>query len=226
MKRHIKKVIILLLLFFTIAVLFHFFIRDYFTLDMIKKHKEFLQSIVAYNYTIASLCYVALYACAVIFLLPFVSLLSMLGGFLFGPVKGTLFIMAGATMGVTILIALMRSFLKSKGQGNYGLSFAHFNSMIVRHGISYLLCIRLIFVIPFFVVNSFLAFTTIPLRTIAWTTFEGIIPASLLFASAGSQLEQINHVSDLLSFKIILIFGLLALFSLAPILLKRAHIIS
>lgn len=225
MKRHIKKIAVILGILLVCFTLFHLYARNYVTLEMIKKHKEFLQSIVTYNYGIAVFLYMVIYLAAVLFMLPFISILSVLGGFLFGTFWATLFINGAATGGTVIVITFLRYFLKQRWLLSYKASLAHFNAMVLRHGVLYLLGVRVVFVIPFFVVNSLLALTTIPLKTIAWTTSLGIIPITLFFASAGSQLEQINHISDLISLKMIGFFGLLVGLLVIPLFLKKVKIL-
>lgn len=220
MKRRIKKIAIYGLLVLACVVFSQMYLRDYVTLEMIKEHKDFLRELVTYNYGLAVFFYMAAYLAAIIFMLPLISLLSLLGGFLFGPFWSMLFINGVATMGVIMVVAFMRYFLKKNKIVAYKGALEHFNGMVVRHGIVYLLAVRLVFIIPFFVVNSLLALTTIPLRTIAWTTSLGTIPITFFFVSAGSQLEQINHLSDLVSAKLILVLGFLVAILFVPTLLK------
>lgn len=225
MKRRIKKIVPYALLLLVCVALFQLYVRDYVTLETIKKHKEFLQSIVTYNYTLAVFFYMVTYLAAIIFMLPLISLLSVLGGFLFGPFWSMVFINGVATVGTLIVVVFLRYFLKKNKVISYKGSLEHFNAMVVRHGIIYLLLVRLVFVIPFFVVNSLLALTTIPLKTIAWTTSLGTIPITFFLVSAGSQLEQINHISDLISLKVVLSFVFLVVILLIPAGLKRVKII-
>lgn len=204
-------------------IIVHFYIYECFSLEMIIQKKEVLRLLVAQYYPYAVFSYITLYTIAVICLLPFISFFTILGGFLFGTFLATAFIVIGATAGITILVSLMRYFFKNTVK--YRNSFLQrFNSMLERHGIAYLLCVRLIVVIPFFIINSVVAFTNIPLFTIAWTTAIGIIPMTLLFASAGSRLEQIHQLSDLASPKIVMIFGCLILLALMPVVFEKLHI--
>lgn len=225
MKQHIKKIVLYALILLVCIVLFQLYLRDYVTLETIKKHRQFLQSVVSYNYTLAVFFYMVTYLTAIIFMLPLISLLSVLGGFLFGPFWSMVFINGVATVGTLIVVVFLRYLLKRNKVIAYKGSLEHFNAMVLRHGIIYLLLVRLIFIIPFFVVNSLLALTSISLKTIAWTTSLGTIPITFFFVSAGSQLEQINNLSDLISLKVVLFFVFLVAILLIPAVLKKIKII-
>ena len=225
MKQHIKKIVLYALILLVCIVLFQLYLRDYVTLETIKKHRQFLQSVVSYNYTLAVFFYMVTYLTAIIFMLPLISLLSVLGGFLFGPFWSMVFINVVATVGTLIVVVFLRYLLKRNKVIASNGSLEHFNAMVLRHGIIYLLLVRLIFIIPFFVFYSLLSLTSISLKTIAWTTSLGTIPITFFFVSAGSQLEQINNLSDLISLKVVLFFVFLVAILLIPAVLKKIKII-
>jgi uncharacterized membrane protein YdjX (TVP38/TMEM64 family) len=68
---------------------------------------------------------------------------------------------------------------------------------------------RFIPVFPYFLVNILAALTTIPFITFIWTTSVGILPGSLVYAFAGSQLNTISSLKDIFSLKILFAFSLL-----------------
>lgn len=218
-KKHIS--IIGMVLFFVLMAVAYTY--NLFSLDTIINHKEALRGFVARYYPYAVFFYIGLYALSVILLLPFISLVTMLGGFLFKPLWATVFVIVGASIGITILVTLLRFFFKNS-VNVHNVLLQRFNTMLERHGIAYLLSVRFIVVIPFFIVNSLVAVTTIPLFTIVWTTGVGIIPVTLLFTFAGSHLEQIQNISDLFTPNIIIIFGCLALLALIPVIFEKLGI--
>jgi uncharacterized membrane protein YdjX (TVP38/TMEM64 family) len=193
----------------------------YIDFQVLKSHKEVLRSWVAYNQYLTAGFYVLMYVLSVVAMLPLGAPLAVAGGFLFGSVWGIVLVNSGTVLGVMVLITLLRLVFKDGLPVKYRSSMQLINTMLARHGVLYLLIVRFLFVIPSFLINSVLAFTSVPLHTIVWTTSLGIIPVSLLFCSAGSQLEKINEVGDLLTWKVGAIFGGLAFMTLLPILLKK-----
>jgi uncharacterized membrane protein YdjX (TVP38/TMEM64 family) len=62
----------------------------------------------------------------------------------------------------------------------------------------------------------------VPVGTFAWTTAVGIIPGTAVYAFAGQELAGIGSVAEILSLRVALAFGLLALAAVMPALLDRA----
>ena len=60
-----------------------------------------------------------------------------------------------------------------------------------ENALGYLLVLRLIPIVPFFLVNIVPAFLGVTLRTYAFATVVGIIPGAFVFASVGAGLGSI-----------------------------------
>ena len=95
---------------------------------------------------------------------------------------------------------------------------AQFNKAMKLYGKNYLLVIRFVAVIPFFLVNILVGLTNLSLWTFIWTTAIGILPGSLVYTFAGQQLNEIESLRDIFSFNILLAFFFLALLALLPII--------
>jgi uncharacterized membrane protein YdjX (TVP38/TMEM64 family) len=106
-------------------------------------------------------------------------------------------------------------------QERYREQLEKFNSEMERNGPRYLLTLRLLPVFPFFLVNFLSGLTRVSLPTFLWTTSLGIIPGSMVYAFAGQQLETVRSVGDILSLKVLIAFGVLALFTFLPPLVQR-----
>jgi uncharacterized membrane protein YdjX (TVP38/TMEM64 family) len=161
------------------------------------------------------------YIAAVALNVPGAAILTMAGGFLFGTALTVLYANVGATTGAVLAFLLARYLLGEWVQSRYRTQLAGFNSEIERNGSKYLLTLRLIPVFPFFLINFLSGLTTIPLRTFAWTTSLGIIPAAAVFGFAGQQIGTISSAGEILSPKVIIAFTLLALLALIPALISR-----
>ncbi len=106
-------------------------------------------------------------------------------------------------------------------QKNWGSYLRVFNAEMERYGGWYLLLIRLMPIFPFFLVNSVIALTTISIRAYGAATFFGIIPPTLVFVFAGTQLALVNTISDILSYKVLGALGLLVILVLVPFMYQR-----
>lgn len=153
--------------------------------------------------------------------------LSLVGGLLFGIVGGTAIVVAAATLGATLVFLAARSALGDALRARAG-GWAERLERGFRQGeSSFLLILRLVPVVPFFVVNLVAAVLGARLATFVWTTFLGIIPGTIVFISVGAGLgEQIGRgerPDPGVIFEPHILLPLLGLAALAalPLLLRR-----
>jgi uncharacterized membrane protein YdjX (TVP38/TMEM64 family) len=90
-----------------------------------------------------------------------------------------------------------------------------------KQGWLFLLMLRCIPLIPFFMVNMLAGLTHMRTRTFLWTTAIGVIPTALIFTYAGRQLGTIHQLQDIFTVQILSALILLLLCALVPILITR-----
>ncbi len=100
------------------------------------------------------------------------------------------------------------------------LSVQQITEEMKKNGYLYLIALRVVPVLPFFLVNYLAGFTKVRLRTFAWTTLAGMLPGSIVYTFAGQQLRSVNSTADLLSKEIIAALVPLVIFSLVPVLVR------
>ncbi len=217
-----KKKIVLLLLVVAVIVLIRYSpVGSVLTFENLKQHRESLIAFVHHNYAAAALVFIAVYILATSLSMPGAVILTLAGGFLFGTIVSTLYVVVGASTGASVAFLSARYLVGNRLQDKYQSQLKKFNEEIGRNGTSYLLTLRLIPVFPFFLINFLSGLTKIPLKTFFWTTAVGIIPGTAVFAFAGKQLGSINSLSEILSGRVLTAFGILALFTLVPVVWKR-----
>lgn len=219
MKASKKKRIIFLVLILAAIVIIRFANVDrYLTFENLKENKFHLQQIVEGNYILSVIGYIILYIVVVAFSIPGATILTLGSGFLFKTILGAIYVNIGATTGAALAFLFFRYLAGEWVQNKHKDKLDKFNRELSENGYRYLLALRLIPVFPFFLINICAGLTKIPLRTFVWTTSLGILPGSLVYAFAGSQLSDIESVKDIFSAKIVSAFILLALFVLFPVL--------
>ena len=87
-----------------------------------------------------------------------------------------------------------------------------------KEGGFYLFTLRLVPVFPFFVINLVMGLTPIKTAVFYLVSQAGMLPGTLVFVNAGTQLAKLDSLSGILSPNIILSFALLGIF---PIIAKR-----
>jgi len=127
----------------------------------------------------------------VAFSLPGGAVMTVAGGFLFGPWLGAGLAVAGATLGACALFLSARYALAETLARRAGPLLGKLREELRRDGFWYLLALRLIPLVPFWLCNLAPALAGMPFPAYAAATFLGIIPATTVFAGIGAGLGQV-----------------------------------
>ena len=131
---------------------------------------------------IAPFAYIAVYATIAGLSVPQAAVVTIAGGLLFGTALGGICAVIGASTGATIIFLIARRAVPDRR----GPRFEAIRARLQRDGFSYLLVLRFLPIVPFWVVNLAAAVSGIPVRVFAGATFVGIMPATFVFASIGA----------------------------------------
>ena len=200
----------------------------YVNIDTLRDNREALAGFVDGNFIMAIAGFIALYAVLVGISFPGASILSVFGGFLFGTLTGGFAIVTGATIGATLIFLAARYAIGDALTQKAGPYMQKFEAGLKENEFSYMFILRLIPLFPFFIVNIVPALFDVKLRNYVITTFFGIMPGSLVYASVGAGVgavfdagEDVKLSGLMTQPKILLpIVGLIVL-SLIPIAYKK-----
>ncbi|MDF2097492.1 TVP38/TMEM64 family protein [Aquibaculum arenosum] len=159
------------------------------------RRTQLLDLVEAYG-LLAGLLFVAVYALATAVSLPLGALLTLLGGFLFGPWAGTAYAVTGATLGAIAIFLAARTALGTAWRARVGGTLERMRAGFRRDAFSYLLVLRLIPLFPFWLVNLVPAFLGVPLRIYVAATAIGIIPGTFVYASVGNGLGAVVEAGE------------------------------
>jgi uncharacterized membrane protein YdjX (TVP38/TMEM64 family) len=173
------------------AALAYFLAGDYLSLETVKQHRAALIDWRDSNLVTACMAFLAVYVIAVAFSVPGAIWLTMAGGFLFGTILAAVLTVFAATVGATIIFLAARSSLGAFLHERAGPWLKRVDDEVAQGEISFLLVMRLIPVIPFFVANLAPAIVNVRLRNFIWTTFVGIAPATTVISSVGAGLGEV-----------------------------------
>lgn len=204
---------------------------NYLSFETLADNRESLVLWRDNNYWLAALTYVALYIAVVGFSIPGAVFLSLGGGFLFGPVIGTLLTVIGATIGATAIFLAARTglgnALQAKLLENGEGRLARMQAGLKQNELSYLFVMRLVPAVPFWFANLAPAFLGVSLRRYIFTTFFGIMPGTAVYLWVGAGLGEVfarGEAPDLgIIFEWRILGPLLALSALSamPVFLKK-----
>ncbi|MCH7487498.1 MAG: TVP38/TMEM64 family protein [Proteobacteria bacterium] len=210
-----------------IAAFFALGLDQYVSFEALREHRDVLANFVAYNPLLAPLAFMVIYAVVVAFSLPGGAIMTIAGGFLFGTVLGTAWVVLSATLGATILFVIAKTSLGDLLRAKAGPWLKKMENGFKENALSYLLVLRLIPLFPFFVVNLVPAFLGVPLRTYVMGTLVGIIPGSFVYAAVGAGLGSIFDrneaftASGILTPEIVSALVGLSVLSLLPVAYKK-----
>jgi|SaaInlStandDraft_5_1057022.scaffolds.fasta_scaffold14801_2 uncharacterized membrane protein YdjX (TVP38/TMEM64 family) len=206
---------------------FWFGLDEIFSFAGLGENREMLQELVATHANLAAFLFVATYTLCVAFSLPAATLLTIAGGFLFGPIWGTTLVVLGATMGATGVFLAARTAFGDSLRQRAGPALKKLEAGFQADAFSYLLVLRLVPLFPFFLVNIAPAFVGVSVRTYIVTTLIGIIPGALVYASVGSGIGMIFDQGGTPDLAVIFepevllpILGL-SLLAMVPVVFKR-----
>jgi uncharacterized membrane protein YdjX (TVP38/TMEM64 family) len=132
-----------------------------------------------------------LYAGIVAFSLPGGAVMSLAAGFLFGTVAGTGIAVLAATAGACLVFLGARYALGQALAARGGALVARLREELRRDGVWYLLSLRLLPVVPFWLANLAPALAGMPFRGYALATLIGIIPGTAVYVGIGAGLGQV-----------------------------------
>ena len=163
----------------------------------------------------------AIYVGATALSVPGAAIMTLAAGAVFGLLWGTLLVSFASTLGATLAFLAARYLLQGVVQARFGQRLAALNRGVQADGPSYLLTLRLIPLFPFVAVNLLMGLTKIRVRDFYLYSQLGMLPGTVVFVNAGTQLATIEHMGDVVSLPILLSLALLGSFPFAAKALTR-----
>lgn len=207
-----QRLVIATLLLIAIGVFFVSGAHQWFTLETLKAYQSDFQT--AFNqspWQVAGIFF-AVYVAMTALSLPGATLLTLLGGTLFGLGWGLLIISFASTLGATLAFLLSRFLFRGPIEKRFPRQFTSVNRGVERDGALYLFTMRLVPIFPFFMINLVMGLTRIKTITFYWVSQVAMLPGTAIYVNAGGQLGDLESLGDILSPMLIASFLLLAIF--------------
>lgn len=145
---------------------------------------------------LAPVIFMTVYALATIIFVP-ATPLTLIGGALFGPLFGTVYVVLGATVGAFGAFILARYFggsLISHGTSQVVKRLQTYDERLCNHGLITVLILRLIPLFPFNGLNFGLGLTRLKPGVYVLGTLIGIIPGTFAYVYFGASLASFNPI--------------------------------
>jgi pyruvate/2-oxoglutarate dehydrogenase complex dihydrolipoamide dehydrogenase (E3) component/uncharacterized membrane protein YdjX (TVP38/TMEM64 family) len=206
-----RKLLILAAIALGLGLAYAFNLHQLLTLESLKAHQARLAETIAARPVFSGMLYFGLYVLVAAFSLPGAAILTLGAGALFGLFTGTILVSFASTIGATLAFLSARFLLRDTIAARYGDRLAAIDAGVKRDGAFYLFTLRLIPVIPFFVINLVMGLTAMKARTFALVSQIGMLPATFVYVNAGTRLADIQKPGDILSLPLVLSFAALGL---------------
>lgn len=196
---NLKKGLLLLAVALLLAAFFAFDLGRYLTLVEIKTRQAQMLALYAQSPITVLLAFGALYVAVTALSLPGAVPLTLVGGALFGWAMGTLVVSLASTVGATLAMLSARYVLRDAVQARWGAKLEPLQRGVDQDGPFYLFTLRLLPMVPFFLLNLAMGLTRMKVWTYFWVSQLGMLAGTLAFVNAGTQLGRIDSVSGILS---------------------------
>jgi len=209
-----KKIFFFLLFIGLIVVARVYQLDQYLTLDSLKHYKEVLVESYEANVLLFSLAYIAIYVLSVAINIPGAIILTLAGGALFGLWYGLFLVSIASTAGATVSFLISRYLLRDGLRSKFAQTFKSLDKGVSKNGAFYLLSLRLVPLFPFFLINMIMGLTSIRLIVYVFVSWIGMLPGTLVYVNAGTQLAGLTSLKGILSPNILIALVLLGIFPL------------
>ena len=206
-----KRPTLLILILISTFLLSYIYLQEIFNLDKLKENINFLKIWANKEIYVSRISFFILY---IIFsglsfpLLP--SILTIAAGALFGIVEGVIIVSFASTIGACICFLLSRHLLKDFINIKFEKTKLLIDNKFSKNGVYYLLSLRLIPTISFVLINLIMGVLPISLYRFYYISQIGMLPATVIYVNAGSEISKVSNINDVLSFSLIVSLLLLA----------------
>ncbi len=201
-----------------IGLFFFFDLDQSLSLSNLKHELDQLRDFYHANPVLSVSIYMAGYILMAALSLPGATVLGLAGGAVFGLFTGVVAVSFASSIGATLAFLFSRYMFRDWVEAKFSSRINVINKGIEREGGFYLFTLRLVPAFPFFVINLAMGVTAISTRVFYLVSQIGMLPGTIVYINAGTQLGQLSSMAGIFSPGLIASFALLGVF---PLVAKR-----
>jgi uncharacterized membrane protein YdjX (TVP38/TMEM64 family) len=204
-----RRTLLLILLAGAVGIVLALVLSGTITLDEFKARREEIQALIFAQPVARTALFILIFALAAA-IAPGAAVFKLITGALFGLWAGLAIAVAATVLAACIGFLIARYLLRRWVERRWADRFCAINRGVENEGIVYLLAMRFNPLVPFFLINFGMGITRMRLWAFALTSLVGVMPASFIYANAGTQIAAIERPSDILSLPLLLSLLLLS----------------
>jgi pyruvate/2-oxoglutarate dehydrogenase complex dihydrolipoamide dehydrogenase (E3) component/uncharacterized membrane protein YdjX (TVP38/TMEM64 family) len=194
-------------------------VGEILTLETLKSRRSELVALLESRPLAVAAVYFIAYVTFAALSIPGATIMTLGGGAVFGLLAGLVLVSFASVLGAVLAFLGSRYLFRDWVRKRFRRQIEAIDQGLDRDGALYLLSIRLNPIFPYFLVNLAMGLTRIGVLKFALVSQVGMLPATIVYVNAGTQLAGIHSAGDILSPGLI---GSLVLISLLPLAGKGA----
>lgn len=198
-----RKLMVLVVVLAAIAVIFMLDLDRYVSLSFLTSNIDKLRALFDEYPILFGLSFFALYVVCTGLSIPVATGLSLSAGAIFGFSIGMVIVSFAASIGATIAFSIARYALRDYVGAKFASTMMIVDKGIQEEGRLFLFAVRILPLVPFFIVNVVMGLTTMPALSFYWVSQLGMLPATFIYVNAGVHLSRIEHLSEILRLDVI-----------------------
>lgn len=209
-----KKILSFLIIVFIVLLSLYFFFPEvtlFTTLENIKASHDKWVALYQQNPSKIITIFFIFNAIMAMLPVPGISMISLLGGSIFGFLPGVLYSSIATGIGNLGGFFIARYFLQDYVYSKYGDKLGLFRSSFQVEGTMALFSFRLFPFVPSFVANLIMGVSPLHWWNFFWASWVGRIPMVLVYTWSGVQIAKVRSLEDILSPGVVIAFILLAI---------------
>jgi len=214
MKKYHIKLLLILVILAAVICFFAFDLGRYVTLQSLKHYQQNFEAYYQNHRLLTLAVYFLAYVLMAALSLPGAAVMTLAGGAFFGLVVGSVVISFASSIGATLAFMVSRFVLRDSVQTKFGPKLTAIDEGIRKDGAFYLFTLRLVPIFPFFIINLVMGLTPMRIPVFYIVSQLGMLPATIVYVNAGTQLAKIESLQGILSPLLIFSFVLLGIFPL------------
>ncbi len=223
----IKTCILILIIASLVFIAKYFHVKEYLSIEGFNKYRDQIIMFQQANIEKFVLGYIIAYIVLIACCIPGTILFDLIAGFLFGYFWGTLLVVFSYSVGAVINFLLIKYIFKEV----FAHKFNKFKNLVQSENKSRvvlnLIGLRLIPIIPFWVLNIVTALLNVSLKVFLFSTVIGIIPASIIYVIIGDGIRDVVNqnqqltIHSIMNVKILLPLFFMSFLMFIPTIVKK-----
>lgn len=206
-----KKTALLALVVMAVLAFFALDLGRFLSLAYLQQSRDAFAALYAREPLGVAAAYFVIYVVATALSFPGAVILTLAAGAIFGLGWGTVLVSFASSLGALLAFLAARFLLRDAVQARFGQRLKDIDRGVERDGAGYLFTLRLVPLVPFFLINLAMGLTRMKAGTFYLVSQAGMLAGTLVYVNAGTQLAGIDSLSAILSPGVIGSFVLLGM---------------